>query len=244
MTIAEDDLGTFGNLSRAFGLTTATGTNSAWFGDPAGGPSNPHGLKHMLSDPDQRTALLDFVDEALGPPAGRNVGDVRWIPLFAHADPTIVVSAVVETLAGSVRVGIGVDHTTGDTAPFVTSRLHVPLVQMPNGTRDERTSTGSDPAWLLIGHDGGVIGIELDATFTTAAPVPGVAHLGGARVRVGVPTGGNENVEFALDLVDLQVPGATTRPRRPSTSTISPPSVPTSSSSSWAWCGRRRPRST
>ena len=209
MTIAEDDLGTFGNLSRAFGLTTATGTNSAWFGDPAGGPSNPHGLKHMLSDPDQRTALLDFVDEALGPPAGRNVGDVRWIPLFAHADPTIVVSAVVETLAGSVRVGIGVDHTTGDTAPFVTSRLHVPLVQMPNGTRDERTSTGSDPAWLLIGHDGGVIGIELDATFTTAPPVPGVAHLGGARVRVGVPTGGNENVEFALDLVDLQVPGAT-----------------------------------
>ncbi len=209
MTIAEDDLGTFGSLSRALGITTATGTNSAWFGDPGGGPSNPHGLKHMLSDPDQRSALLDFVDEALGPPAGRRVGDVRWIPLFAHDAPAIVVSAVVETLAGSVRVGIGVDHTTGSTAPFVTSRLHVPLVQMPNGTRDERTSTGSDPAWLLIGHDGGVIGIELDATFTTDAPVPGVAHLGGARVRVGVPTGGTEDVEFALDLVDLQVPGAT-----------------------------------
>ena len=209
MTIAEKDLGTFGSLSRAFGLTTGTGTNSAWFGDPAGGPTNPHGLKDMLTDPDQRTALLDFVDEALGPPAGRHVGDVRWIPLFANDDPAIIVSAVVETLAGSVRVGIGVDHTTGSTAPSVTSRLHVPLVQLPNGTRDERTSTGSDPTWLLIGHEGGVIGIELDATFTTATPVPGVAHLGGARLRVGVPTSNAESVEFALDLVDLQVPGAT-----------------------------------
>ena len=217
MTLAEGDLGSFGNLARAIGLTTSSGTNSAWFTDPAGGDGgNPTGLKTILSNPEQRDALVDFVDEALGPPAARTSGTQRWIPLFQNDDPVITVYAVVEALTGSVRVGIGVEHSTGTTAPFVASRLHVPLLQLPNGEHDDRADNGGDPKWLLIGHEGGRIDIEIDATFTAAPPVSGQAHLGGARVRLGIPTSSGDHLEFGLDLVDLQLPGATT----PTTQTL------------------------
>src|SRR5438093_9405353 len=143
MTLAEGDLGSFGNLARAIGLTTSSGTNSAWFTDPAGGDGgNPTGLKTILSNPEQRDALVDFVDDALGPPAARTSGTQRWIPLFQNDDPVITVYAVVEALTGSVRVGIGVEHSTGSTAPFVASRLHVPLIHLPNGEHDDRANNG------------------------------------------------------------------------------------------------------
>ena len=209
MALTEEGLGSFGQLARAIGLTTATGTNSAWFTEPVGGTSNPAGLKTILSSPDQREALLAFVDDALGPPEGRSVGTQQWIPLFQNHEPSITVYAVVEALTGSVRVGVGVEHSTGDVAPNVASRLHLPLVQLPNGDHDDRTASDGEPKWLLLGQSGGVIDLEIDATFTSVAPQPGEAHLGGARARLGIPTSPDDDLEFALDLVDLQVPGAT-----------------------------------
>src|SRR3954463_470859 len=101
---------------------TASGANSSWFGDPVGGsPGNPTGLKTMLTDPDQRGALLDFVDDVLGPPAARTTGTTKWVPLFHNADPAVTVFAVVETLPGSVKIGVGVEHATGTSAPCVAT---------------------------------------------------------------------------------------------------------------------------
>ena len=208
--LAEGDLGAFGALGRAIGLTTEAGANAAWFGDPVGGSAgNPTGLRTVLTHPAQREALLSFVDEILGPPEGRTLGTQRWVPLFANGDPAVRVSAVVETLPGSVRLGVAVEHSTGSTAPHVSTRLHVPLVQLPNGSADSRPTGGADPRWLLLGHDGGRVGIEVDATFAGTPPLPGEAHLGGARVRLDIPTSGTDTLSFGLDLVDLQLPGAT-----------------------------------
>ena len=51
-------------------------------------------------------------------------------------------------------------------------------------------------------------GVEVEATFTDAAPVAGEAFLRGMSVSVGIPTG-PEPVAFSLSLIDLQLPGLT-----------------------------------
>src|SRR4051794_23969501 len=208
--LTADDLGAFGNLAQAIGLTTDTGANSAWFGAPVGGDANPHGLKDVLTDPGQRNALLTFVDDVLGPPAAHTEGTQKWVPLFQNVSPTITVYAVVEVVGGAVRLGVAIEHSTGSTAPFVTTRVHVPLIHLPDGATDGRADNGIDPKWLLIGHAGGRIGIEIEATFTDAPPIPREAYLRGATVGIAIPTSSDDNLEFDLELIDLQVPGAAT----------------------------------
>ncbi len=224
MSFGEDDLGAFGALTRAIGLTRgASGDNNPdWFGDPVGGTgsehSNANGFATILSDDDQRNALTEFVDSTLGPPTGHDDDSARWVPLFANDDPAVTVYAVLEPTgsasAGTVRIGVGVEHSTGSGAdplnrvsPKVTTRLHVPIAHVARGT-DSRPTDGPNPSWLLLGREGGRIGVEVEATFTDAAPVAGEAFLRGMSVSVGIPTG-PEPVAFSLSLIDLQLPGAT-----------------------------------
>ena len=224
MSFGEDDLGAFGALTRAIGLTRgASGDNNPdWFSDPVGGTgsehSNANGFATILSDDDQRNALTEFVDSTLGPPTGHDDDSARWVPLFANDDPAVTVYAVLEPTgsasAGTVRVGVGVEHSTGSGAdplnrvsPKVTTRLHVPIAHVARGT-DSRPTDGPNPSWLLLGSEGGRIGVEVEATFTDAAPVAGEAFLRGMSVSVGIPTG-PEPVAFSLSLIDLQLPGAT-----------------------------------
>ena len=223
MPFTESDLGAFGALTTAIGLTRSGGANNPdWFGDPVGGTGTGHtnarGFATILSDDDQRRALEDFVDEILGPPQGHDEDTARWVPLFQNADPHVTVYAVLEPTGaagnGTVRVGVGLEHSTSGTAPNVTTRIHVPIAHVPRGT-DTRPSDGPNPTWFLLGRVGGRIGIEVEATFTDAAPVPREAYLRGAKLGIGIPTG-PEDVEFTLALVDLQVPGALT----PTTQTL------------------------
>ncbi len=224
MSFGEDDLGAFGALTRAIGLTRgASGDNNPdWFSDPVGGTgsehSNANGFATILSDDDQRNALTEFVDSTLGPPTGHDDDSARWVPLFASDDPAVTVYAVLEPTgsasAGTVRIGVGVEHSTGSGAdplnrvsPKVTTRLHVPIAHVARGT-DSRPTDGPNPSWLLLGREGGRIGVEVEATFTDAAPVAGEAFLRGMSVSVGIPTG-PEPVAFSLSLTDLQLPGAT-----------------------------------
>jgi len=221
MAFGEDDLGGFGSLTRAIGLTRgASGdSNADWFGDPVGGTGSTHtnanGFATLLSDDDQRGALIEFVDEVLGPPTGHDDETARWVPLFANVDPAVTVYAVLEptgsATAGTVRIGVGVEHRTGlagdpSAAPRVTSRLHVPIAHVARGT-DTRPADGPNPSWLLLGREGGRIGVEVEATFTDAPPVPGESFLRGLSASIGIPTG-DEPVEFRLSLTDLQLPGA------------------------------------
>lgn len=229
MAFGEDDLGGFGSLTRAIGLTRGAGgdSNPDWFGDPVGGTgpqhSNANGFATLLSDDDQRTALMEFVDEVLGPPSAHDDETSRWVPLFANVDPAVTVYAVLEptgtATAGTVRIGVGIEHRTGlggdpSAAPRVTSRLHVPVAHVARGT-DTRPVDGPNPSWLLLGREGGRVGVEVEATFTDAPPVPGESFLRGISVSVGIPTGA-EPVEFRLSLTDLQLPGAAT----PTTQTL------------------------
>jgi len=224
MSFGEDDLGAFGALTRAIGLTRGdSGANNPdWFGDPVGGTgsehSNANGFATILSDEHQRNALTDFVDTTLGPPTGHDDDSASWVPLFANDDPAVTVYAVLEPTgsasAGTVRIGVGVEHSTGTGAdplnrvsPKVTTRLHVPIAHVARGT-DSRPTKGPNPSWLLLGREGGRIGVEVEATFTDAAPVAGEAFLRGMSVSVGIPTG-PEPVAFSLSLIDLQLPGAT-----------------------------------
>ncbi|GAA3601684.1 hypothetical protein GCM10022199_01540 [Marihabitans asiaticum] len=210
MTLAESDLGDLAALTRAIGLTDDTGNNAAWFTDPVGGSAeNPTGLKTMLSNDDQRDALVDFVDATLGPPERHAEGEATWVPLFFSGDPNVTIYAVLTPVAGAVRLGVAAEFAHGDGEPSVSGSVHVPLFQVPREGPDTRDASGTTPRWLFLGRPGADIEISLDATFTSAAPTPGQAHLGGAGLTLLVPTAANQDVGFALNLTNLQLPGAT-----------------------------------
>src|SRR5450631_1921567 len=212
MPFDDASLGSFGSLAHAIGLTDGTTANSTWFKDPVGGSTdNVHGLKTVLSDDDQRAALEAFVDEALGPPERHTSGAQRWIPLFAESSPAVTVYAVLEPVAGAVRIGVGVDHTAGTPTTHVKTSVHVPIFHVPRGGADSRPADPPDlPRWLLLGRPGGRIEVSADAQFEPGPPTPGEAFLGGAAVTLAIPTTSEDQAEFSLTLRDLQLPGATT----------------------------------
>src|SRR4029077_16442753 len=209
MQLTESGRDSFGQLSRAIGLTTASGTNTAWFSDPVGGPGNAHGLRDVLSDDSQREALESFVDEILGPPDGRTGGTQRWVPLFHETPPNVTIYAVIEALPGVVRAGVGLEHSTGTTAPCAKTTVHVPIVRVPAGVSDSRPTRGTAPRWLLLGRPGGRVHISGQAGLEDGAPAPGQAFLRGANATIGIPTSADDDLAFRLDLVDLQLPGST-----------------------------------
>ena len=61
MTLAAEDLGVLGKLGKALGVFNADGNaNPGWFGNPQ------EYLTDILTDENQREALIAFVDEVLG----------------------------------------------------------------------------------------------------------------------------------------------------------------------------------
>ncbi len=213
MTVDRQSLGAFGALATAIGLLDSTGqANQAWFGDPvgaAGGSGNQHGLRHLLADDGQRTALVGFVDEILGPPAAANRDGQTWVPLFTQDDPSLTISAVVAEDAGIVRLGIGLEHASGSALPRVACRLHVPLFQfVRRGGSGVRPSGGGLPDWLVLGRPEGRVGVSVDVIFTDVTPTPGTASLGGIGLSVAIPTASGAGLDIELALRDLQLPGA------------------------------------
>lgn len=210
MTMTADSLDSFGRLATAIGLLDPNGQpNSSWFGDPMGATAatgNQHGLRHLLADDAQRTALFEFVDEILGPPDQRVRSGKTWVPLFS--EQSITLYAVVEAVAGQVELGIGLDHNTGTALPRVTTRIHVPVFRFARRGGPALTGTGDLPAWLMLGTPGARIGITVDATFTESAPPPGEAGLGGVSVGLGIPTASGDDFEIEFELQGLQLPGA------------------------------------
>ncbi len=210
MTVDRSSLGSFGDLAVALGLLDPTSgePNPDWLSDPVSGGSggDAHGLKHLLEDDDQRTALLHFVDEVMGPPDAPVREGATWVPLFSNVDPTITVYCVVEQVGDEVRVGVGLDHTTRGGPPTFTSRVHVPLFRF---ARRGSALTGGGPApdWLLLGRAGGDVTFAIDATLSDTTPEPGDPSLGGASLSVTVPTA-TADVGFELTLRELQLPGA------------------------------------
>ena len=105
MSVSTDDLGVLGNLAVALGLFTPGGSpNPSWFGDPETSLSN------MLSDNDQRAALIAFVDEAMGG-ADRTTDPrgVVWLPIVHIDDPDLTIAVTIDdTPTEGLHIGLGI----------------------------------------------------------------------------------------------------------------------------------------
>ena len=209
MTITDDQLGSFASLATAIGLMRGGSAQSSWFeaplGDARDGSFAP-GLSTMLADDVQRNALVDFVDEVLGPPDRETAGGEVWVPLFSESDPPITISAVLTERAGSVRVGVGAEYEAGTGTPRVTTKVHVPIFQFRRREGGLEQTGNSLPEWLLLGGPNGNIAVALDVVLDESLPQAGEPALGGITIGVSIPTSQDGNVSFSIGLQRLQLP--------------------------------------
>uniref|UniRef100_UPI0005911175 hypothetical protein n=1 Tax=Ilumatobacter nonamiensis TaxID=467093 RepID=UPI0005911175 len=206
-----DELGAFGDLTEAVGLTIDGELNGDWFLDPLGDETaSPPGLASIVYSDHQRESLIAFVDEVLGAPDRTTDDGATWVPLFSDSGATVF--AVVAADDGPARVGFGIEYETTGAAPTVAIRAHVPVFQLPRAGQTTLADTGSLPDWLVLGAVGGRIEIGAQVVISTASPTPGEAFLGGISVGLAIPTNPGDSFALDVELERLQLPG-TTAPR-------------------------------
>ncbi|MEO6525022.1 MAG: DUF6603 domain-containing protein [Gemmatimonadaceae bacterium] len=200
MTVATQDLGVLGNLAVALGVFTPDGSpNPSWFGNPE------ESLGSILSNDEQRAALIAFVDEAMGG-ADRTTDPrgVVWLPIVHLEDPDLTVAVTVDdSRPDGIHIGVGLSVRT--TAPASETTLAIPLF------RAEKSGGPNVTVPLLLGSAGGRIRIATSITVDASAPVPGVARLGAIGIDVDLPTAPGDPADpvFGLSLTGFQLPGAT-----------------------------------
>jgi hypothetical protein len=194
MTMTTADLGVLGELATAIGLFEDGAPNSDWFGRP------DHYLARMLSDDDQRTALVAFVDEVLGGQDRTTApGGTTWLPVVSlrrPADPVDldVCVTIADDDGAPVRLGLGLSARTTDPVASRTT-IEVPLFQVDgNGVHV------SEP--FLLGQPGGRI--RLATTVTVGTEV-----LEAIGLDLEVPTHPSDgDPSFGLTLTGIRLPGA------------------------------------
>ena len=207
------ELDAFEALGKALGILKENGdANDAWFADPVGVPpgsptGNQNGLRNILADDTQRAALEAFVDEVLGAPDRSTRDGATWVPLFRETSPAVTIYAVLKPVTGAVHIGIGFEHAMAAGAPSVSTRIHVPIFRVQRGPGTLSADPGTVP-WLLLGRPEARIDVSLDLTLRDDTPPSGEASLGGLAVALGIPTDGSADLRLAIELRDLQLPGA------------------------------------
>ncbi len=197
MSLRVEDLGVLGNLGIALGfLDTAGDPNPSWLGAP------DESLQTMLSNQDQRDALVAFVDEALGGADRTTQDGVVWLPIVTIDDPAIEISVTLdERPEDYVALGLGVAIST--TTP--ASRTTVSLTMFAAAKQNRHVDSV-----LLLGRVGGRLRLSTSVTVDSSTPVPGQAHLASIGLEVDVPTSDDDAPpSFGLTLTGLQLPGAT-----------------------------------
>ena len=186
------DLGDLTDLSIALGLLDSAGNaRSGWFAEP------DTYLRTMLTDDDQREALLETADDLLGGSEATHDDRGRtWLPLFEN-DP-VSVSVVLDDSRPVVHVGLGVRVAVvpapGEVGLDVEA--YVPLF-----------AAGGSNALLLGQEDATVevsLGLELPPTSDT-----GSVSLSRVEASAQVPTWGPDPA-VGLALLGLRLPGAST----------------------------------
>src|SRR5689334_10048432 len=170
--------------------------NSDWFAHPE------ESLASMLANPDQRAALIAFVDEVMGGADRTTEDGVIWLPVVSLDDPPISVAVTIdERPSDGLHIGLGLRFTT--TEPESATTLSVPLFRARKEGGDEVTAP------FLLGSPGGRIRISTEITTDSAPPLPQQPRLGAIGLEVDVPTAGNDTrgPVFGLSLTGLQLPG-------------------------------------
>lgn len=194
--ISQGDLGILGNLAEALGLFEGGSPNADWFANPDAY------LKRILSKPAQRTALLAFIDEALGGADNSTENGVIWVPLIKVPDlPLTLAMTVDERPSDGLYVGLGLKVATDD--PVSVSTLSVPLFCA------HREGAATQGALVLLGSSRGRIKVGTQVTVSGPA-VPGQARLGAIGLSMELPTGPGAAATFGFSLTGLQMPGAST----------------------------------
>ena len=199
MAVSKGDLGVLGDLAVALGIFTPDGSpDPDWFSDPAAS------LKSMLSNTDQRSALIAFVDAALGGAERTTEAGVIWLPVVEVADPPLLFALTLdESRSDGLHVGLGVRVRTAAPAPMSKTTLTMPLFRV----KKDGGPAVDEP--LLLGTNAGCIRVATQVTLDATPAVPGQARLGGIGIEIDVPTatGGSNQPRFALALAGLQLPG-------------------------------------
>lgn len=204
---AAEELDVFETLAEAVGLTRDGELQGQWFEDPLGNPNGSRrGLSSMMYTDDQRTALMTFVDDVLGPPDQETQDQAVWVPLFKDSGATIFV--VVEQAEDAARVGFGVEYESSGSTPSVSVRGHIPVFQFAReGSPQSRDVSGSQPDWLVLGRSDANIGLSLDINISNAAPAAGELYIGGVYLSIEIPTNSSDSFALGVGFRRLQLPG-------------------------------------
>ncbi len=192
------DLGDIAGLATAVGLLDEDGNpRDGWFARPESF------LSSMLSDPVQRRALVQTVDDLLGgSEATTDASGRTWLPLFEQApvSVSVVLAEVDDGAAVHVGLGAAVRSPAGAGRVGVDVDAFVPLFAASG------SSAVDDP--LLIGSPGADIEVRLALTLPAATSTAGV-QLASAEISATIPTGGGVP-QVGLALRGLRMPGAAT----------------------------------
>lgn len=197
--------GELADLAKSAGLLTPEGDfNATWFNAPLGAAPS---LRTVLSNAQQREALLRLLDALLPPRIGSNVpAGEKWHPLLA-ASAAGNMYVTVREQGGGVVVGLAGDYGTADDAAPVSARLSVTLPVISAGA-SITALPGSDDGPLTVRLRVGVNllpgpagGIALRAVDIKARATPSAFTL--RIVLEGLSLDGEPAVDKVLDPASL-----------------------------------------
>ncbi|CAH0137466.1 hypothetical protein SRABI26_00389 [Arthrobacter sp. Bi26] len=204
MTLAAEDLGVLGKLGKALGVFNADGNaNPGWFGNPQ------EYLTDILTDENQREALIAFVDEVLGGEERETDADgATWLPVVSMDDPDVDVFVTINATGAAVDVGLGARVTTA--GPETHVRASLPLFRL------RKSGSPAVSNHLLLGQPGARITVSASVTITppgtSSAGTALQPSIGAIGLQVSVPTSpaDTQPAAFGFTLERLLLPGAAT----------------------------------
>ncbi|HEU4758278.1 MAG TPA: hypothetical protein VFS72_16520, partial [Agromyces sp.] len=189
------DLGDLARIATALGLVRDGSPNDDWFAEP------DRFLAQVLSDPQQRDALVGTLDDLLGGGDAAAGGARTRVPILERG--AVALDLVIDVVDGGSRVhlglGVRVRRTADADSAGVRIEAYVPLF-----AADGSEQVASP---LLLGAVDGTIELELAVELPTSTAVGGVA-LTAVEVGARIPTIGGATPVLTLALRGLRMPGS------------------------------------
>ena len=221
------------DLGVAAGLLHRTddgiGINKAWFSDPAG-----H-LRSMLTDTDQREAILGLARRALGTADVADTDlrglppDESWLPISVSENPSRGIYLVIHEAGEEVRLSLAGRIASTTTGMESAATVALPLMRCRTGAAAEflaGTPDGAVRIGVSVAADGGLLtdphvamsGATIDTVIPTDGGPPTFAlALKGVRIGDGAPRDvsitdphqlGNEVVDLLSGLIKARAGAA------------------------------------